>query len=31
MNNDVFTVLWHDGKIGNNVWDYDLVVISEAR
>tara|TARA_Y100000310_G_scaffold344748_1_gene459227 strand:- start:3290 stop:3478 length:189 start_codon:yes stop_codon:yes gene_type:complete len=29
--NDVFRVLWRDGKIGNNVWDYDLVVISESR
>jgi hypothetical protein len=31
MNNDVFTVLWRDGKIGNKVWDYDLVVINENR
>jgi hypothetical protein len=31
MNNDVFSVLWHDGKIGNNVWDYDLAVINESR
>ncbi len=31
MNNDVFAVLWRDGKIGNKVWDYDLVVISESR
>jgi hypothetical protein len=31
MNNDVFSVLWRDGKIGNNVWDYDLVVINESR
>ena len=29
--NDVFRVLWHDGKIGNNVWDYDLEVASESR
>ena len=29
--NDVFRVLWHDGKIGNNVWDYDLEVASERR
>tara|TARA_B100000686_G_C16350412_1_gene742541 strand:- start:243 stop:431 length:189 start_codon:yes stop_codon:yes gene_type:complete len=29
--NDVFKVLWRDGKIGNNVWDYDLVVISESK
>ena len=31
MNNDVFCVLWRDGKIGNNVWDYDLVAINESR
>jgi len=31
MNNDVFRVLWRDGKIGNNVWDYDLVVINASR
>lgn len=31
MTNDVFRVLWRDGKIGNNVWDYDLVVIREGR
>jgi len=31
MTNDVFRVLWRDGRIGNNVWDYDLVVINEAR
>lgn len=29
--NDVFNVLWNDGKIGNNVWDYDLAVIDESR
>jgi len=27
----VFKVLWHDGTIGNNVWDYDLKVINEYR
>tara|TARA_R110000824_G_scaffold24016_2_gene85037 strand:+ start:1609 stop:1797 length:189 start_codon:yes stop_codon:yes gene_type:complete len=31
MNNDVFRVLWRDGKIGNNVWDYDLVAFNENR
>jgi len=31
MNNDVFNVLWHDGSIGNNVWDYDLVAINASR
>ena len=29
--NKVFKVLWHDGTIGNNVWDYDLKVINECR
>ena len=29
MHNDVFSVLWRDGKIGKNVWDYDLVMISD--
>jgi hypothetical protein len=24
MNNDVFKILWRDGTIGNNIWDYDL-------
>ncbi len=31
MNNKVFRVLWQDSTIGNNVWDYDLEVISERR
>ena len=26
-----FKVLWRDGTIGNNVWDYDLRVIHEGR
>ena len=29
--NKSFKVLWHDGTIGNNVWDYDLRVIHEGR
>jgi hypothetical protein len=29
--NKSFKVLWHDGTIGNNVWDYDLKVIREDR
>ena len=29
--NKSFKVLWHDGTIGNNVWDYDLKVIHEDR
>ncbi len=28
MNNRVFKVLWKDGTIGNNIWDYDLKVIN---
>ena len=31
MNNDVYNVLWCDGTIGNNVWDYDLAVINESQ
>ena len=31
MNNKVFKVLWQDNTIGNNVWDYDLEVVSESR
>ena len=27
----VFKVLWADGTMGNNVWDYDLEVISASR
>jgi hypothetical protein len=29
--NQLFKVLWHSGAIGDNVWDYDLKVISETR
>ncbi len=29
--NRAFKILWHNGTIGNNVWDYDLEVISESR
>ena len=25
--NKSFRVLWHDGTIGNNVWDYDLKIV----
>ena len=31
MNNKVFKVLWNNGVIGSNIWDYDLEVISESR
>ena len=26
LNNKVFRVLWLDGSVGNNIWDYDLEV-----
>ena len=26
-----FNVVWCDGSLGKNVWDYDLVVINESR
>jgi hypothetical protein len=26
--NNVFNVLWSDGEVWNNVWDYDLKVIN---
>ena len=29
--NDVFNVVWGNGSLGKNVWDYDLVVINESR
>ena len=29
--NKVFKVLWRNGTIGNNVWDYDLKVVNESR
>jgi len=30
--NKTFKVLWNNGTIGNNVWDYDLkVVTGESR
>ena len=29
--NKSFKVLWHNGIIGNNVWDYDLKVVNESR
>ena len=31
LHNKSFIVLWRDGSIGNNVWDYDLRVINESR
>ena len=29
LHNKSFKVLWRDGAIGNNVWDYDLKVINK--
>jgi len=29
--NKMFKVLWRNGTIGNNVWDYDLKVVNESR
>lgn len=29
--NKVFRVLWQDGTVGENVWDYDLELINESR
>jgi len=28
--NKSFRVLWRDGTIGNNVWDYDLKLVNES-
>ena len=29
--NKAFKVLWRDGTVGNNVWNYDLKVVNEDR
>jgi hypothetical protein len=29
--NKSFRVLWRDGTVGDNVWDYNLRVINEGR
>ena len=31
LNNKVFRVLWLDGSVGNNIWDYDLELVNENR
>ncbi len=31
LHNKSFKVLWRDGTIGNNIWDYDLKVVNESR
>jgi len=28
--NQLFNVLWRDGTIGNNVWDYDLKIVESS-
>ena len=28
--NRAFKVLWRDGTIGNNVWDYDLKIVKSS-
>ena len=28
--NRTFRVLWRDGTIGNNVWDYDLKIVKSS-
>ena len=30
FHNKAFKVLWRDGTIGNNVWDYDLKIIESS-
>ena len=29
--NDMFSVLWNDGTVGNNVWEYDLVLMGDEE
>ena len=31
QNNKVFKILWNDGTIGNNVWDYDLLPLKTGE
>ena len=28
---DKFDVMWRDGTIGHNIWNYDLEIINESR
>jgi len=28
--NKSFKILWRDGTIGNNVWDYDLKIVKSS-
>ena len=29
--NQCFKILWQNGTVGNDVWDYDLKVVNESR
>ena len=29
--NKVFRVLWQNGKVGDNIWDYDLKLLNEKK
>ena len=29
--NQLFRILWRDGTIGDDIWDYDLKVLNEDR
>ena len=31
LNNKVFRVLWLDGSVGNNIWDYDLELVNNEN
>jgi len=31
LHNKVFKILWRNGRIGENVWDYDLELVNESR
>jgi hypothetical protein len=31
QNNKCYEILWHSGETGNNVWEYDLELLNEAR
>ncbi len=30
LSNKTFKVLWHNGTIGKNVWDYDLKIVKSS-
>tara|TARA_R110002126_G_scaffold123406_1_gene265379 strand:+ start:1113 stop:1295 length:183 start_codon:yes stop_codon:yes gene_type:complete len=31
LKNKVFRVLWLDGSVGNNIWDYDLELVNNEN